>query len=447
VREGRTLAAAVALAGLASCGARTGLEESRAAVDAAIAADAARPIDAAPCVPATPPLERCNARDDDCDGAVDEGLPYAPIAPAHTLRATEGDTGATELCSSCRWAWRPALAPTESGFLVPFHIGIYGGREEPALFARRTGADGVPLGEVEQLGMDVPLWLRRLDEADADGASWVDATWRVGSDDLAGWLVVARDGSVRALRAGLDRRAAQVTSVPVGDGVLAAWQRGGEALEASRFDRGGRALGVRTLAPGLLAGGGLAVHALAARADGEGAVLFVARFVAEPRRFSLHAIRIDADGDGEAPVTLLEDGATLQLRATRTEGGYLLFDPGNGTGASVRFVDAALVRIGEPSPIDPGVDGSDLTFDYVRAGDGFVVVSGDALVRLDLRGRPTASWRGRLAPGDDEGGAYVTTPDLAVREGRLFVAWHAIAEDRTPNPVWIRELGCVEPAP
>jgi len=185
---------------------------------------------------------------------------------------------------------------------------------------------------------------------------------------------------------------------------------------------------------------------LASRTEGEGAVLFVARFVAEPRRFSLHAIRLDVDGNASEPITLLADGATLQLRATRTDGGYLLFDPGNGSEPTARFVDAALRMVDEPVPIDPGVDGSYLAFDYARApGGGFLAVSTDALVRLDARGRPTASWRGRLAPGDDEGNSYVASPDLAFREGRAFVAWHGCAEDRSPKPLGLRELGCVEP--
>jgi hypothetical protein len=421
---------------MGACGARTGVESPRPRVDAGL------PVDAAACVPAVPSLERCNGVDDDCDGTIDEGLPFAPIGPAYALRTTEGDTGATELCSSCRWAWRPAIASTDEGLLVAFRIGIYGGREEPALFGRRTDRDGVPLGAVEQLGMDVPLWLRRVDEPGARGTTWIDATWRIGSDDLAGWVVVERDGSVRSLRAGLDRRVSQVSSVPLRDGVLAAWQRGGEALEAGRFDREGRALGVRTLAPGLLAGGGLTVHSLASRVDAEGAVLFVARFTSEPRRFSLHAVRIGPDGDGGPVVTLLDDGATLQLRAARAEGGYVLFDPGNGTEATSRFVDASLSAVSEPLPLDPGVDGADLAFDVARLPGGFLVVTGEALVRLDARGRPVASWRGRLAPGDDEGNAYVTTPDLVVRDGRVWIAWHGLAEDRTPNTVWIRELGC-----
>ena len=45
--------------------------------------------DAAACVPSSPPRERCNAVDDDCNGLIDEGLPYAPIAPAFALRTIE----------------------------------------------------------------------------------------------------------------------------------------------------------------------------------------------------------------------------------------------------------------------------------------------------------------------------------------------------------------------
>ncbi len=120
-----------------------------------------------------------------------------------------------------------------------------------------------------------------------------------------------------------------------------------------------------------------------------------------------------------------------------------MFDPGNGAPTSARFVDASLASIEPPIDLDV-VDGSDLGFDVMRIAGGLLVAAGNTLVRLDARGRPTARWTGRLAPGADEGNAYTITPDLAVRDGRTFIAWHGIERSGLPNTVWIRELGCLE---
>lgn len=422
---------------LAGCGARTGLELEAPRGDAG--------TDAAPCVPTG--AERCNATDDDCDGRVDETLAIGPIAEAHALRTTEGQTQTPEVCDTCRWAWRPSLVATAQGFFVPFHLGIYGGREMPALYARDTDPDGAPLGEVRIVGDSVPLFLARLPGPSATGAQWIDATLRIGSDDLHGFVIAEPDGTVRVVSAGGGRRAYAGASVPMRDGVLSVWHQDAEPerLEAARFDASGRALGTSTISGDLFATATLTNHTSASRVDAEGAVVFIERFVSEPRAFTLHAVRLDADGRAiEAPRTLSPGIDHLsQLRASATDGGYVVFDPGNGSPPMTRFVSSTLDRSSAPEAIDDAT-GSDLAFDFLRVPGGFVVISTDAILRLDAEGHTTARWRGRLAPGTDEGNAYVVTPDLALRDGRLFLAWHGIAESATANTVWIRELGCVE---
>jgi len=440
-RAGAGVLVTTLLAAILGCGARSGLETPSAPPDAG------RPdvgADAAPCVPSGP--ERCGERDDDCDGRIDEGLPIAPIGEALALRTTEGDTGSSELCSSCRWAWDPVLAPTREGFLVPFHLGIYGGREMPALLSRRTDPSGAPLGEVAVIGDAVPLHMRGLDDVGETGTTFLDTELRIGTDDLASFMAVEPDGTVRVIRPTRGRRAFYATSLPIRDGVLSAWRQE-EApvrIEASRFDASGAALGVRTISGPLLDGSTLSGHTLATRLDAEGVIVFVVVFVSEPRSFTLYAIRLDADARAEMPVRIPAEQITLEQRASRSDGGYVLFDPGNGTEAVSRFVPSSLASASEPVALDPGVDGSRLSFDFLRIPGGFVAVSGLAILRLDSEGRPTASWHGRLAPGSDEGNAYVVSPDLARRDGRLFLTWHGVAEDDTPNTVWIRELACVD---
>jgi hypothetical protein len=421
----------------AACGARTGLELAPPARDAG--------TDAAPCVPTGP--ERCGPIDDDCDGAIDEGLGLAPIAEAFALRTTEGETNPPEVCDTCQWAWRPSLVATPSGFFVPFHLGIYGSREMPALYARDTDANGAPLGEVRVVGDSVPLHLARLTGPSTTGAQWIDAVLRIGTDDLHGFVIVDPSSDVRVVSAGAGRRAHAGVSVPMRDGVLSVWRQDAEPerLEAARFDASGRALGTSTISGDLFTTATLTNHTTALRVDAEGAVVFVERFVSEPRAFTLHAVRLDADGRAIEAVRTINPGIDhlSQLRSSATDGGYVIFDPGNGSPPMTRFVLSDLVSSTAPEPIDDAT-GSDLAFDFLRVPGGFVVISTDAILRLDARGRTVARWRGRLAPGTDEGNAHVASPDLALREGRLFVTWHGVAESGTPNTVWIRELACVE---
>lgn len=420
------------------CGARSDLERFT-PVDAG--------QDAAPCVPRGP--EQCGPIDDDCDGLIDEALPFGPIAEAHALRTTELETQPASLCDTCQWAWRPSLVATREGFFVPFHLGIYGGREMPALLARSTDANGRPLGEVTIVGDSVPLSLRRVPGTTSTGASWIDATLRVGSDDLAGFVVVDGDASVRVVNLGAGRRAHAQSAITMRDGVLTAWHQDAEPerIDAARVDASGRVLAISSVSGDLFPGATLTTHTLARRIDREGAVVFVARFVSEPRTFELFAIRLDADGRAsDAPRRLdaaLPDGLP-QLRAMETDDGYVVFDPGNGNPTTARFVSASLDGIEPPIALDTE-DGSYLGFTVMRIAGGLLVITGNTIVRLDARGRPTAHWRGRLAPGSGEdGNAYTVSPDLATRDGRTFLTWHGIEQPGVPNTVWIRELGCLD---
>lgn len=424
----------------AGCGARSGLELTPPAPDAGPV------VDAAPCVPRGE--EQCGPIDDDCDGRVDEALPIGPIADAFALRTTELETQPRDVCDTCQWAWRPSVVPTRTGMLVPFHLGIYGGRERPALAARATNADGRPLGEVTIVGDSVPLSLRHVRGDVSTGAHWIDATLRVGVDDVPGFVVVDPEGSARVVNLGAGRRAHSQSSVAMRDGVLTAWFQDAEParIDAARVDASGRVLTISSIAGDLFPTATLTAHTLARRIDAEGAVVFVERFVSTPRTFDLYAIRLDADGRAIEAPRLLDaappDGLSV-LRAMETDEGYVLFTPGNGDPATARFVSRTLGSIDAPIPLD-AEDGSDLTFTAMRITGGVLVVTGNTLVRLDARGVPIARWTGRLAPGTDEGNAVVVAPDLAVRDGRIFLAWHGLARPGTPNTVWIRELGCLD---
>jgi hypothetical protein len=371
--------------------------------------------------------------------------PACPRAPSAAARSTT--TNPPGVCDTCQWAWRPSLVARPTGFFVPFHLGIYGGREMPSLYARDTDASGRPLGEVRIVTDSVPLYLARTEGPSSTGAQWIDAVLRIGTDDLHGFVIAEADGTVRVVSAGAGRRAHAGASVPMREGVLSVWHQDAEPerLEAARFDASGRALGTSVISGELFATATLTGHTVARRVEAEGAVVFVERFVSEPRAFTLHAVRLDVDGRAIESVRTITPGIDhlSQLRASATEGGYVVFDPGNGSPPRTRFVSSDLASSTAPQDIDEAT-GSDLTFDFLRVPGGFVVISTDAILRLDARGRTTARWRGRLAAGTDEGNAYVTTPDLAMREDRLFVAWHGIAESGTPTTFWIRELGCVD---
>jgi hypothetical protein len=431
-----------AMALCAACGARTPLADADAGAtaDADVAAVADAP-DAPGCIPAVPPVERCNGLDDDCDGLVDEGLPYEPIGPARALRTIEGDTHGVPQCSSCRWAWEPSLAPTATGFVVPFRIGIYGGREEPSLFSRATDADGAPLGEVRSEGAEVPLYLRRWDMPGPDGDTWIDANVRVGRDDRPGWVIVDRDGRTRVITQGATGQ--RSPSVTLNGAVIVGTTAGVNVRAEQSVIEGAqvRTTSRRVLVPDI-AQGGLTSLGLAVAPRGDGAVLFVSRFFASPRTFRLWAQRLGGSGEPVGDATLvIAEGAPLRFFAATTNDGYLIFDPGNGSPATSRFVDAELRGAGEPVALDPGTTGGALGFDYLRMPDGaWLAHTGGALVRLDPRGAPSARWSGELAPEGRRG--EVVTPDLNRRAGRTFITWQDIAPDATPNTVWVRELGC-----
>ncbi len=57
---------------------------------------------------------------------------------------------------------------------------------------------------------------------------------------------------------------------------------------------------------------------------------------------------------------------------------------------------------------------------------------------LDARGRTLRSFDD-VAPGN---GAVATPSITFADDGRLFVAWHDVADDSTRNFVFVRELGC-----
>jgi hypothetical protein len=106
--------------------------------------------------------EVCNGLDDDCDGEIDEDLPFDIVDGPFAVRVDEGrtDEASPFACVSCGWAWYPQLVMPQGELGVVWYLGINGGYEQPSAFFRRLSWELEPQGTVSSLGPQ--YWLSTL---------------------------------------------------------------------------------------------------------------------------------------------------------------------------------------------------------------------------------------------------------------------------------------------
>jgi hypothetical protein len=425
----------VAAAGHSACGSRTGLQAPER--DDGSARPAA---DAATCVPRSPPVEVCNGLDDNCDGRIDEGLGIGPLGAPSVLRTDEGETGG---CISCRWAWRPVLAPlSNGGYLAVWYVGILGGSERPNVFGRVIDAHGAPQAPVGLLGSDVVLSLHALAPAPrANGDTALGTCFRVGNRDVGGWELVHADGTLTAVR-GPDSSACHEPFTLLGDRVIAVWaQLGLFGVDVLRLD--GSAISTQTQAEPNLATWG-------AGAFGDHMALWLLVADSQTRGVLFQPLR--ATGEFDGGLRPLQIPYELYPRLVGLSDGYLLVSPG--------------VRGGNPAGVTRLNNQGDVVRPEVLVADGHrlsdsgtsnvvahhpterVLISAwqDVLAGegtpmhvevMDEDGAVQASWSGP-APGSR---AFVS-PSVTFAGARVLLAWHDTAENAMPNRVFVQEFGC-----
>jgi hypothetical protein len=429
---------------VAGCGAKSALEIT-AARDASVndaprldaPGDAGSP-DTAVCVPEG---ERCNGRDDDCDGMLDEGLGFGPLGEVIVLRSTELDTGD---CGSCSWAWEPVLAPNDAGGLTAlFRIGIYGGREQPNVITRALDRRGEPVGPLTVTPDLVILSSHRLRTSRGPGdPTLVAAQIRrgIGAREVGGWLTVDRAGVIETVSP--PYRASPPIAV-LGDRVISIDTDSRRAVLVHTASLDGsdptsteiEFEELLTVFPGfnetevglvVLTYVG-AIHALHfVSVNGRGEIVAGPRDLEHPYRSYPRLVGtsegflfvLPGDRDEEASIaTMGHDGATvLPLRPVPELHGPLS-DSGLSDGFAHHPTAPELVLV-TTNPYEPG--------------DMHVV-------RIDEHAEILAEWSGP-APG-----GYVVYPEvLFTDDGRLLIAWHDVEADATPNRVYVREFGCSE---
>jgi hypothetical protein len=404
-------------------------------------------VDAGP-PPCVPSPERCNLRDDDCDGTVDDGLGFGAIGDVVVLREDEFDTGS---CTSCAWAWDTIVAEAGTGYLAAWYVGIYGGREMPNLFGRRLDASGAPLGPVERLGGEVVLSLDPMTEAPVPGRGRLVASCvRTGTNDRMGWHGFRDDGSLaRVTPSPAPPCSADRKLVYTGERVLAVHVED-RTLVIRAYDLDGGDRGeTRVEVPDLL-------FATPFSHRGEVAILgLVVRGDVRELWFAL------ADARGGVlvePFPLRDVPYDPNTRAIGVEGGWLLVDPGN----AFRGEPATRQRLGREGATEtlptPWADGrplgdsgmNDLLVHHPTEPALVAVFQGpptdegrpgDIHVELlDERGDPTHQ---ATVPAPGQGA--LVDPEVAYTNDRLTLVWHDLAEDAQKNRVFAQQLGCVEP--
>ncbi|MFO0685145.1 MAG: hypothetical protein U0234_24005 [Sandaracinus sp.] len=417
--------AACSLAAL-GCGARTALDGLDASHDGG--------TDAWSCVPSA---ERCNGADDDCDGSVDEGMPLVALGGEIVLRdATELDAGD---CTSCFWAWSPLLAPRAQGaWQLFFRIGIYGGREEPNVFTRTLDPHGAPTSENVSAGSEVAMDLRAPRPTPlADGRFVVGATWRIGTDDRGGTMLVAPDGSVtRAV-------------FPVSRTPSLTLMAGERVVTIAGADRRAEVRSQRVDGSDLRESAIDDTYFTVADAWADRVGVVVLHVDGDAR--TLHFALLDALGTVIVPPSPIDVAYDSYPRLVGTSEGWMIVVPRRNAPAR----RALLTREGAlAAPLEPFDD------EHVLAdapyGETFVhhprepsivhvfqspVGDLDATMHVQVLDEHGHLLRAFEAPAPGSGA--VGTPSVAFAEdGRLLVTWHDVADDSERNRVYVRELGC-----
>ncbi len=429
IPAGLTLCASL----LVGCGSKSALEITPPLDPPAL--DGGLP-DAPPCVPEG---ERCNGRDDDCDGAVDEDLSFGPLAEPIVLRDDELETGD---CTSCRWAWEPVLSPLEDGgYLALFRIGIYGGAEQPNVVTRRLDRRGNPLGPLEVIPDLVLLTTstlrtsRRPEETTLGVTSIRSITTH---RDAVGFFEIDRSGRLEVHETPLQPAA----SALIGDRLLSVWAEDRARVRIRSTPVAGGAANERDFPLDEV----LTVFLGANERE-----LLALALTYVDSIHALHVFTVAADGALLTEPRVIELAYRSYPRVVGTsEGFWVVFSGDRSTPTSL----AVLSREGEI--VDPlhevpelgVVSDSGLSDSFTHApsspevvlvhADPYMTASDMVVLRLDERAQITAAWQ-----GPTPGGFVVHPETVFTDDGRILVAWHGIAADSTPNQVYVREFGCV----
>lgn len=392
------------------------------------------------CVPADPPVEVCNGRDDDCNGRVDDGLGLGPRSELATLRTIEGDTGD---CSSCRWAWSPVLARLADGnYLARWYVGIYGGREQPNIFTRLVSPRGEILGDVVREPRDVLLAQNTLAFSEvANGDTVFGVSFRDGTDDVPGWQTVHPDGSVTSVRAanGTHYRTAQFLR---GDRIGGAWGTG-DALgfDTSMLDRSSARSVSRALPMSFSVTSG---------SFGDHTALIAAALEGTNR--PMYFLELGADGNASSAPRRIGLPYESYPRLLGISDGYLAIIPGTrDTPARHQRLLRGGDAVGDAVPFEDGrrLSDSGLTDHFMHHPREPMIAAvwqdpNEArtprmhVETLDESGNVVASWS-----GDAPGTGGVVSPSITFVDDTILVAWHDVERDNTPNRVYLRAFGCV----
>ncbi len=402
------------------------------------------------CVPREPEPEACNLLDDNCNGLVDEGFGFGPVGEALYVRTDEFDTGP---CGSCRWAWGTSLAPRDDGLVALWNLGLSGGDERPTLYRRPVDRLGHPVGPIALDRDDFLLELQpmlALPPMPAKGLP-MEATYRVGSDDVPGLLFVSASGMTETtlpIPGGGPRGVPR--TVWTGERFVTAWEED-DALHVAVLTADG-ALDHTVDVDPLERPAAITVAAFPGRV-----AILVSRYRADPERRDQWLILLDSLGQVVSPAHAIDVAYASWQRLVGTDEGWLHIRPNGFEEPSTRQpldVEGNPVAQATPFPDGRHFQDSGLQDTFVpRPGLGEMMVAWQApegglmhVEALDGRGEVRRGWSGPLAPdpGLDQG--FVVTPHLTFVDDRVLVIWGGGAIDGAPNPVSVRAFGCVSDA-
>ncbi len=411
------IAAFVLAIALLDCGARTGLEELGALPDAG------PPVMPA-CGPTGPIAETCDGIDNDCNGAVDDGLPL-DIARGPVTLSTASDA-----------AVDVELEVTATGMLAMWRVGFRGEMPMPTTHARALTAAGDPLGDVI-----VPPTRAQVQGPRATPTTRGDLMLaycgRYGADDHLTSARLSPDARAltgETLRTPGDRSCGAVNPDVLWTGArhLFAWMSNGGgagpgfATLLDVADETGRSVRNEMLDP---QGDLTSPPRMAQLGDRIGMILGLRHTAMGAPTFSFR--QFDRGGTAAtSPIDVAEPtGAGLyeaQLVAVDRVGWIAIAATRFGTGVWTTFIPIA----GSPAPFArlPQTDRQYSYTDSVAFGPGAGIAASSSLRAeermeifvVDSRGQVRSSWRSL-----DATERYAAWPSLAVRDGRLFVAYAA----------------------
>ncbi|MEM6990624.1 MAG: putative metal-binding motif-containing protein [Myxococcota bacterium] len=399
------------------------------------------------CVPGEPVAEACNLQDDDCDGEVDEGLSFGPLGDAVVLRSDEHDTGS---CTSCRWAFGTALAPTDTGLLSLWNLGLNGGSRQSNLYGRTLDVDGVPTGPVTLLRDDFILEILPIRSVTAPpplGSAFA-ATVRNGSQDTSALLFAKVDGSTELVQPivgfganGIDR------FVWTGERFVGAWEEDNE-VRVGVLGVDGQLESMVQVDP-LERPGALTLGVYEGRVG-----VLVSRVRVDLELWDQWFILLDAFGNVDSAAHEIDVEYKTWQRLVGTEQGWLHIRPNGFEEESTRqALDAEGYPLGDALPFADGRQlgesgRGDVFLPRPGLGEMIAVWSdGDTsemhVEFLDDGGDVLRGWTGVLPPDPGYDAGYVQDPHVSLVDNRVVVVWRGIAPNATPNPVFVRSFGCV----